>query len=128
VLSKAWIYGRSLAGIVGSNPAGSIDFFLLWVLCASALVCSLIQRSPAECGVSECDRKTSIMRRPWSTRGFCAIGGPTARIKYNVFWGKTPSELVSGCHCFALPCYTYKNIIPQWNCVCIFQVPFCLWG
>jgi hypothetical protein len=29
VLSKAWIYGRSLAGIVGSNPAGSIDFFLL---------------------------------------------------------------------------------------------------
>jgi hypothetical protein len=27
--SKAWVYGRSLAGIVPSNPAGNIDFFLL---------------------------------------------------------------------------------------------------
>ena len=26
--SKAWVYGRSLAGIVGSNPAGVIDFCL----------------------------------------------------------------------------------------------------
>jgi len=23
--SKAWVYGRSLAGIVGSNPAGDMD-------------------------------------------------------------------------------------------------------
>ena len=23
--SKAWVYGRLLAGIVGSNPAGGID-------------------------------------------------------------------------------------------------------
>ena len=23
--SKAWVYGRSLAGIVGSNPAGGVD-------------------------------------------------------------------------------------------------------
>ena len=23
--SKAWVYGRSLAGIVGSNPAGGMD-------------------------------------------------------------------------------------------------------
>jgi len=23
---KAWFYGRSLAGIAGSNPAGSMDF------------------------------------------------------------------------------------------------------
>jgi hypothetical protein len=27
--SKAWVCGRSLAGIVGSNPAGSIDVCLL---------------------------------------------------------------------------------------------------
>jgi hypothetical protein len=27
--SKAWVYGRSLAGIVSSNPTGSIDICLL---------------------------------------------------------------------------------------------------
>jgi hypothetical protein len=27
--SKAWVYGRSLAGIVGSNPAGDMDVDLL---------------------------------------------------------------------------------------------------
>jgi hypothetical protein len=31
--SKAWVYGRSLAEIVGSNPAGSMDLCLLRVLC-----------------------------------------------------------------------------------------------
>jgi hypothetical protein len=33
----------------------------------------LVQRSPTECGVSECDRATSIMRNPWPTGGFCAM-------------------------------------------------------
>jgi hypothetical protein len=28
---------------------------------------SLVQRSPTECGVSECDREASIMRWPWPT-------------------------------------------------------------
>ena len=31
--SKAWVYGRSFAGIAGSNPAGGMDVCLLWVLC-----------------------------------------------------------------------------------------------
>jgi hypothetical protein len=31
--SKAWVYGRSLAGIVGSNPAGDMDVCLFWMLC-----------------------------------------------------------------------------------------------
>jgi hypothetical protein len=31
--SKAWVCGRSLAGIVGSNPAGVLDVCLLLVLC-----------------------------------------------------------------------------------------------
>jgi len=35
---------------------------------------SLVERSPTECGVSECDRKASIMRRPWSSMGCCAMG------------------------------------------------------
>ena len=32
-LSKAWVYGRSLAGIACSNPAGGMDVSVLWVLC-----------------------------------------------------------------------------------------------
>ena len=34
---------------------------------------SLIQRNLTECGVSECDREASIMRRPWPTRGCRAM-------------------------------------------------------
>jgi hypothetical protein len=30
--SQTWVCGRSLAGIVGSNPAGGMDVCLLWVL------------------------------------------------------------------------------------------------
>jgi hypothetical protein len=31
--SKAWVYGRSLDGIVGSNPTGGMDVCLLGMLC-----------------------------------------------------------------------------------------------
>ena len=31
--SKAWVCGLSPAGIVGSNPIGDMDVFLLRVLC-----------------------------------------------------------------------------------------------
>ena len=37
--SKAWIYGRSLAGIVGSNPAGA------WISVFS-FVCCQVEVSP----------------------------------------------------------------------------------
>jgi hypothetical protein len=33
VRSEAWVCGRSLAGIAGSNPAGVIDVYILWMLC-----------------------------------------------------------------------------------------------
>jgi hypothetical protein len=35
---------------------------------------SFVQRSPNVCGVSECDRDASIMRKPWPTRGCGAMG------------------------------------------------------
>jgi len=62
--SKAGVYGRSLAGIAGSNPACSMDVYRLWVLCVvrievSASGRSLVQRSPIDLGVSECDREPS---------------------------------------------------------------------
>ena len=63
--SMAWVCGRSLVGITGSNPAGGADVCLLWVffVCCEAEVSatdwSLVQRSPTECVV-----ETSIMRNP----------------------------------------------------------------
>jgi len=35
----------------------------------------LIQRSPTECGVPECDHEASITRTRWSNRKCCATGG-----------------------------------------------------
>jgi len=44
---------------------------LLWVLyVVSASGWSLVQRSRTKCGVSECNRKSSIMRSPWPTGGY----------------------------------------------------------
>ena len=52
--SKAWVCGRSLAGIAGSNPIGDIRYLSL----ASVVCCqvgfsgssrSLVQRCPTEC-------------------------------------------------------------------------------
>jgi hypothetical protein len=60
-LSKAWVYGRLLTGIVCSNLAGGMDVSHVSVVCCqvevSATSWSLVQRSPTECGVSECDRE-----------------------------------------------------------------------
>ena len=69
--SKAWIYGRSLAEVAVSNPAGGIEVPLSIVsVCYQVEVFatgrSLGQRSPTEFGVSECDKGTS-QRRPWRT-------------------------------------------------------------
>ena len=34
---------------------------------------SLVQRSPTECGVPECDRETLILRILWASKGRCAM-------------------------------------------------------
>ena len=51
--SKAWVLGRSLAGIADSNPAWGMVVCLLWVACCqvevSATDWSLVWRSPTEC-------------------------------------------------------------------------------
>ena len=53
-----------------------MDVRLLCMFCVTRQRCasgwSLVQRSPTERVVSECDREASIMRRPWPTRGCCA--------------------------------------------------------
>ena len=71
--SKAWDCDRSRAASVGSNPAGDMDVLsVVSVVCCQAEVPatgrSLVQRSPTEHLVSECDLETSTMRRPCPTR------------------------------------------------------------
>jgi hypothetical protein len=52
--SQEWISGRSLAGIVGSNPTGgAMDVCLVWLMCVLSCRClcngrSLVQSSPTE--------------------------------------------------------------------------------
>jgi hypothetical protein len=75
--SMAWVCDRLFAGIVGSNPAGGMDHLsvVIGVCCevgVSASGLSLLHRSPTDCGVSECERKALIIRRPWPSRGCCA--------------------------------------------------------
>jgi hypothetical protein len=60
----------------------------------SASGLSLVHRSSTECGVSQCVREASILRRPWPTRGCYAIG------KINAAWpfrGQTNSQSAAGC-------------------------------
>ena len=69
--SKEWVRGRSFAGIAGSNPVGECLSLVSIVCCqvqVSATGRSLVQRSPTECGVSECDLEISTIRRPRPTK------------------------------------------------------------
>jgi len=36
---------------------------------------SLVQGRPTKCGASEYDCEASIIKKPWPTRGCCAMGG-----------------------------------------------------
>jgi hypothetical protein len=59
-------------------PPGHGCLSLVGVVCCHVQVSvpgrSLVEGSPTECGVSECDREASITWRPWPTGGCCAIG------------------------------------------------------
>ena len=77
---KAWVCGRSFAGIVGSNPGGAWMF--VWCECcvlSGRGICvgqSLVQRNPTECGVfDECDREASTVKGSWPTGAWWAMGG-----------------------------------------------------
>jgi hypothetical protein len=65
------VCGSSLVGFEGSKPARSMDMRLVRVLCLVQLEVyavgrSLVQRIPAECGMSVCDREASILKS-WPT-------------------------------------------------------------
>jgi hypothetical protein len=73
VRSKAWVFGRSLPKIPGSNPDRGHECLSLVsvVFCrveVSVMGRSLVQRSSTKCGVSECDLETTTRRRSRPTR------------------------------------------------------------
>jgi hypothetical protein len=65
------------ARIAGSNPPGTwISDCWIVVFCQVEVFssgCSLVQRTPTECGVSERDLEASTTERPWSIRGCWAM-------------------------------------------------------
>ena len=74
--SKAWVCGRSLAGMAGSNPAGSMDVFRVIVVCCQVEGLRRTHHSsrgvlPSMVCLIEYDREASIKRRFWPARGFC---------------------------------------------------------
>jgi hypothetical protein len=88
------VCGRSPADIVGSNPTGSMDVFLLWVLfvLSGRSLCDQLIARPEEfyrlwC-VVVCDLETSWMRRLWPT------GGCRAKNKHDIkYWNKKKPHL-----------------------------------
>jgi hypothetical protein len=83
--SQPWVYGRSRAGILSSNPVGGMD--VCSCECCVLSGRSLLHRAdhPSrgflwECRVSECDRETLIVRRPCPLRGCYATAGGGVKI------------------------------------------------
>jgi len=59
--SKAWACDRTLAGNAASNQQGDMDVSYECCVLSRRGLCkvrSLVQTSPTECGVSECDLET----------------------------------------------------------------------
>jgi len=71
--SKAWVYVRSPADIVGSNPTGGMDVCHEYCVLSGRGLCDELITSPEDsyrlCCVVVCDLETSWMRRPWPTGG-----------------------------------------------------------
>jgi len=73
--SKAWACGISCWDCELEYRRGHVCLSVVSVVCqveVSASVWSLVQRSPIECGDSECDHESWIKRRPCPTGG-CAM-------------------------------------------------------
>jgi len=75
---KAWVYVRSLAGIVGSNPTGDVSVYVECCVLSGRGLCDWLITRPEEsyrlwC-VVVCGIKTSRMRRPWPALGRRATG------------------------------------------------------
>jgi hypothetical protein len=83
--SKAWVRSRGLLGLRVRIPPGTWMSVVSAVCCqfeVSAVSRSLVQRTPTECGVPECDLETSTMRIPL---GLSSLGNIYVCVCF--FWG-----------------------------------------
>ena len=68
VRSKAWVCGRSAAGIAGLNPAGGMDVCCSFSVLSGRDLCVRLITRPEEsyrlCCVVVCDLETSRMGAP----------------------------------------------------------------
>ena len=71
--SKAYVCGRSLAEIIGSNPTGCMDVCCECCVLSDRGLCDVLITRPEEsyrlCCIVGCDLETSCMRRPWPALG-----------------------------------------------------------
>ena len=81
MVTKARVCGRPLAWNAGSNPSGTRRrvSFQGCVLSGRGLCVGL---SSTDCGVSECDREASKMRKPWPTGGCRAMTKKLLVLRY----------------------------------------------
>ena len=70
---KAWVCGLSLARTADWHSTGDMDACVFYQVEVSATGRSLVQRSPTEGSVPECNLENSAMRRPKLTRGCRAM-------------------------------------------------------
>jgi hypothetical protein len=88
---RAWVWGRSLTGISGSNPAESIDACLLWVVCRQVQVCKmgrwLIQKNPTKRGMSEYYLETDVCQamKKHVTGQMCPVHKVTVNVTYSLW-------------------------------------------
>jgi len=80
---------------------------------------SLVQRSPTDCGVSECDREALIMRRLWPT-GDCRAMEKTKFCQGNVLLHTAVKGVPSPCMTLASRCWIYvtnfcDGVWPSWE-------------
>ena len=86
VRSNAWVWSRLLAGneefeshrVHGCLSVVNVVFCEVEV---STSGWSLVQRSPTDCGMSECDREASIMRSIWPNEGSYTMENNDLRLK-----------------------------------------------
>ena len=77
--AKASVWGRSLLGTAGSNPAGGMEDCLLWSLCVVRQR-SLRQSDPSSWGVLQCAVwLISVIAKPRDWRPFPGIGSMSHR-------------------------------------------------
>ena len=82
---RHWPAAAPLLGLQVRIPQGAwmsvcCEFCLLCEVEVSTSSWSLVQRSPIECGVSECDREASTTRSSWPARGYCTMENNIAHI------------------------------------------------